>query len=111
MHPSYGDSSPSFMPCNCRTTPLFSFDCLSVCRSVWQSRMDFTGLSNVPFSRRTDRGAYAILLMMKRYVPLLLDTLAILALAVWLGGLAFAWQAWLPVVHVDPAGKLPVAFT
>lgn len=47
---------------------------------------------------------------MKRYVPLLLDTLALLALGVWLGGLAFAWLAWSPVAHIDPTGKLQSVF-
>lgn len=44
---------------------------------------------------------------MKRNIPLILDTLAFTALAVWLGGLAVCWAALVPAVHA--AGGEPAA--
>ena len=46
---------------------------------------------------------------MKRYVPLTLDTIAVLALAVWLGGLAVCWLALAPATHGAPAEAIPAA--
>src|SRR5690348_4203242 len=36
---------------------------------------------------------------MKRYIPVVLDTIAVLALAVWLGGLAVCWLVLSPLVR------------
>ena len=46
---------------------------------------------------------------MKRYVPLILDTIAVVALAIWLGGLAACWMALAPAMHATPADALPAA--
>ena len=36
---------------------------------------------------------------MKRHIPLILDTLAVLALAIWLGGVALCWLVLAPTVN------------
>ena len=46
---------------------------------------------------------------MKRYIPLVLDTIAVIALAVWLGGLAVCWLALAPVVQSTSANAMPGA--
>ncbi len=46
---------------------------------------------------------------MKRYVPLVLDTIAVVALAVWLGGLAVCWLALAPAVQSTSANAMPGA--
>ena len=48
---------------------------------------------------------------MKRYIPLILDTLAVVALAAWLGGLSVCWLVLSPTVSATPADTTSLAQT
>ena len=52
---------------------------------------------------------YTVRNTMKRYIPLLLDTLTVVALAVWLGGLALCWLVLFPTVHSLSADSVEIA--
>jgi putative copper export protein len=46
---------------------------------------------------------------MRRFIPLILDTIAVVALAVWLGGLVACWMVLSPTVNGMPVETIPMA--
>ncbi len=52
---------------------------------------------------------YTVHKRMKRYIPLLLDTCALVALALWLGGLAVCWTVLAPTTRSIPSDGLAAA--